>query len=172
MRRVIAAAAGTVVGLIMLLSFKTRSAPPVAVAVGPTTSSPATSSPSTDSPTAGSPTAPSPGSGTPNTATGSTSPTTSASATRTVTGAAASTRYGPVQVQITLTGGRVTAVNAVVYPTDTSRDQEINSFAIPRLNQEAVAAKSAKIDMISGATYTSTGYITSLQSALSKAGLA
>ena len=171
MRRVIATAAGTVVGLIMLLSFKTRSAPPAAVAVGPATSSPAASSPATSSPTASSPTAPA-ATGTPGAASGSTSPATSASSPQTVTGSAASTRYGPVQVQITVTNGQVTAVKAVQYPTGSSRDQEINSFAIPQLNQEAVAAKSAKIDMISGATYTSDGYITSLQSALSKAGLA
>jgi uncharacterized protein with FMN-binding domain len=51
------------------------------------------------------------------------------------------------------------------------RDQEINSYAIPQLNSEAVSAGSAQIDTVSGATYTSEGYITSLQSALDKAGL-
>jgi uncharacterized protein with FMN-binding domain len=59
----------------------------------------------------------------------------------------------------------------VEYPTDTPRDYQINSFAIPQLNSEAVAAGSAHIDAVSGATYTSQGYLGSLQSALDKAGL-
>jgi uncharacterized protein with FMN-binding domain len=174
MRRVIVTAVGTIVGLIMLLSFKTRSAPQATVAIGPSTGAPITTSPTTSAPTANGPTSPTTPatSGTPGATSGSASPTTGAPVTKTVTGSAASTRYGPVQVQITLTGGQVTAVRAVVYPTGSSRDQEINSFAIPQLNQEALAAKSAQIDMVSGATYTSSGYITSLQSALSKAGVA
>jgi uncharacterized protein with FMN-binding domain len=73
-------------------------------------------------------------------------------------------------VKITITNGRPSAVEAVEYPEESPRDEQINSYAIPQLNQEAVAAKSAKIDMVSGATYTSTGYITSLQSALDQAG--
>jgi len=76
-----------------------------------------------------------------------------------------------VQVQITVTNGKLTGVTAIDYPWNNGRDQEINSQAIPALNQEALAAGNAKIDMISGATYTSTGYIDSLQSALDKAGL-
>jgi uncharacterized protein with FMN-binding domain len=88
-----------------------------------------------------------------------------------VTGTAADTRYGPVQVKITVTNGQLTAVTAVEYPTNNPRDEEINSFAIPQLTSEALAAKSAQIDMVSGATYTSEGYITSLQSALDRAGV-
>jgi uncharacterized protein with FMN-binding domain len=95
-----------------------------------------------------------------------------ASGARTVTGNPIATRYGPVEVEITVSNGQVAQVTAVEYPTDTRRDQQINAYAIPVLNQEAVAAKSYKIDMISGATYTSVGYIDSLQSALNKAGLA
>ena len=57
------------------------------------------------------------------------------------------------------------------YPTETPRDYQINSFAIPQLNAEALAAGSAKIDTVSGATYTSGGYVGSLQNALDKAGL-
>ena len=74
-------------------------------------------------------------------------------------------------MQITVQNGTLTAVNAVVYPQNNSRDEQINSYAIPQLNQEAMSAKSANIDMVSGATYTSDGYIGSLQSALDKAGL-
>ena len=94
-----------------------------------------------------------------------------ASGTKTVTGDSADTRYGPVQVKITVTNGKFTAVQAVDYPTNDPRDQEINSYAIPQLNSEALAAGSAQIDTVSGATYTSEGYVTSLQSALDKAGL-
>ena len=70
-----------------------------------------------------------------------------------------------------MVNGKVTAADAVTYPTDNPRDQEINSYAVPALDKEAVAAGTASIDSVSGATYTSTGYISSLQSALDKAGL-
>ncbi|HEY6749435.1 MAG TPA: FMN-binding protein, partial [Mycobacteriales bacterium] len=63
------------------------------------------------------------------------------------------------------------AVTAVDYPQNNQRDIEINQFAIPQLNQEATAARSATIDTVSGATVTSDGYIQSLQSARDKAGL-
>ena len=88
-----------------------------------------------------------------------------------MTGDAIDTRYGAVQVQITVTNGKLTAVNAVQYPQQERKDQEINAYAIPVLAKEALAAGSAKIDIVSGATYTSDGYANSLQSALDKAGL-
>ena len=97
--------------------------------------------------------------------------TTTAPTTKTVTGDAIDTRYGAVQVQITVTNGKLTAVNAVQYPQEERMDQEINAYAIPVLAKEALAAGSAKIDNVSGATYTSQGYASSLQSALDKAGL-
>jgi uncharacterized protein with FMN-binding domain len=99
------------------------------------------------------------------------SATPAAGGAKTVTGAAWPTIYGPVQVQLTVKAGKVTAVSATEYPQDTPRDYEINSFAIPQLNSEALAAGSAKIDAVSGATYTSQGYVGSLQSALDKAGI-
>ena len=89
-----------------------------------------------------------------------------AATTKTVTGNAIDTRYGPVQVKVTFEGTKITAVDAIQYPTESGRDQEINSQAIPMLQQEAMASQSAKIDTISGATYTSEGYIQSLQSAI------
>ncbi|WP_035842079.1 FMN-binding protein [Kitasatospora azatica] len=114
------------------------------------------------------------GAPTPRTSTsgGTSTPSTSdaSSGTRTVTGSAIDTRYGPVQVRITLTGGRLTKVDVLQYPTDSRRDQEINSYALPQLNQEAIAAQNARIDAVSGATYTSEGYTRSLQSALDQAG--
>lgn len=92
-------------------------------------------------------------------------------ATRTVDGDTVQTRYGPVQLRITLTGGKLTKVTALQLPSDNPRDQEIAGFAVPQLTQEALAAQSAHIDAVSGATYTSAGYTQSLQSALDKAGL-
>ncbi len=94
-----------------------------------------------------------------------------AGASRTFTGDAVSTRYGPVQVQITVAGGKVTKSVVTQVPWSERRDQEINAQAVPVLNQEAVQAQSARIDMVSGATYTSDGYLRSLQSALDQAKL-
>jgi uncharacterized protein with FMN-binding domain len=74
-----------------------------------------------------------------------------------------------VQVRITVSDGRITAADAVDYPMNNGRDQEINRFAIPQLQNETLQAQSAQIDMVSGATYTSEGYTTSLQSAIDQA---
>ncbi|MEU8512012.1 FMN-binding protein [Kitasatospora sp. NPDC048722] len=92
------------------------------------------------------------------------------SGTRAITGDSVDTRYGPVQVKVTLAGKKITRIDVVKYPTESGRDRSINSYALPVLNQEAVAAQSAAIDVVSGATYTSDGYTRSLQSALDKAG--
>ncbi len=89
----------------------------------------------------------------------------------TYTGDAEDTRYGPVQVQVTVSGGRVTDVQVPVYPTRQREDQEINAYAVPILVQEAISAQNAQIDYVSGATFTSDGYVRSLQSALDQAGL-
>lgn len=93
------------------------------------------------------------------------------SASGTFTGDSVDTRWGPVQVQITVSSGKITAVQAVVYPTDNPRDIEINNQALPILADEAVKAQSSQIDTVSGATVTSDGYISSLQSAIDKANL-
>ncbi|SDC88567.1 FMN-binding domain-containing protein [Geodermatophilus telluris] len=89
----------------------------------------------------------------------------------TVTGPAVDTRYGPVQVQVTVSGGVITDVEVVEYPDGDRRDQQINSRAVPQLVQETLDAQSADVDMVSGATYTSEGYAESLQAALDEAGL-
>jgi uncharacterized protein with FMN-binding domain len=108
-------------------------------------------------------------SGSSSSASGSTSSTTGT--TTTVTGTAASTRYGPVQVKLTIANGTITAVDVLEYPQSNGKDQQINSRALPILVSETLKAQSTKIDMVSGATYTSDGYLTSLQSAIDKAGL-
>jgi uncharacterized protein with FMN-binding domain len=90
---------------------------------------------------------------------------------KTVTGSVAQTQWGPVQVELTITAGKITDASVVQYPHGNGRDQEINSQALPVLIQETEQSQNASIDMVSGATVTSTGYIESLQSALDRAGL-
>jgi uncharacterized protein with FMN-binding domain len=82
------------------------------------------------------------------------------------TGDTYDTRYGPVQVRMTVTGSRITDVVALQLPNDRSRSREISAYAEPKLRQEALDAQSANIDTVSGATYTSDGYASSLQSAI------
>jgi uncharacterized protein with FMN-binding domain len=96
---------------------------------------------------------------------------TTSSAATTYTGPSADTRWGPVQVQITVENGTVTYVEVVDYPTENGKDQQINARAIPELVSETLDAQSADIDMVSGATVTSEGYLESLQGALDEAGL-
>lgn len=91
------------------------------------------------------------------------------SGSSTVTGDVAQTQWGPVQVQLTVQGGKITAVNVLQYPNGNHRDVEINDYALPILIDETVKAQNAQIDMVSGATVTSDGYIRSLQSALDQA---
>jgi uncharacterized protein with FMN-binding domain len=93
----------------------------------------------------------------------------SAGGNGTFTGDAADTRYGAVQVRITVADGKITDAQAVQYPQESGRDVRINSAAVPELNQEALQAQSAQIDTVSGATYTSEGYQQSLQSAIDAA---
>jgi uncharacterized protein with FMN-binding domain len=92
-------------------------------------------------------------------------------ASGTYTGSVAQTRWGPVEVQITVSNGTITKVSVPIHPDNNGRDQEINARALPILVQETLRAQSAQIDMVSGGTVTSDGYVTSLQSALDKAGL-
>jgi uncharacterized protein with FMN-binding domain len=85
----------------------------------------------------------------------------------TTTGQVAQTRWGPVQVQITTdASGTITDVEVLEYPSGNGEDQRINAYALPQLVQETLDAQSADIDMVSGATVTSEGYLQSLQSAL------
>ena len=95
----------------------------------------------------------------------------SSSSTKTYTGDVAQTRWGPVQVAITVASGKITEVAVPQYPNGNPKDAQINAYALPILIQETTAQQSAQIDMISGATVTSEGYLASLQSALDQAGL-
>lgn len=77
--------------------------------------------------------------------------------------------YGNVQVRVTISGGKITDVTFLDYPHDRRTSQEINSQAMPFLKSEAIAAQSANVDIVSGATQTSRAFIQSLQSALTRA---
>jgi uncharacterized protein with FMN-binding domain len=92
----------------------------------------------------------------------------SAAAVRTITGTVANTQYGPMQVELTVAGTKITNVTILQRTNDGSESDQIDANAIPKLTAETLAAQSAKIDAVSGATYTSSGYIQSLQSAVDK----
>lgn len=145
-RRIVVAVMATLSAVTLLFGYRTSTSGPDTTAAA----APSVRSPGTTATTGG-------------TATGS-GPTT-------VPGDAAQTRYGPVQVQVSVSGGRITAVDVLQYPDSSGKDQRINSQAIPQLVDETLSAQSSRIDMVSGATYTSEGYVTSLQSALDRAGL-
>jgi uncharacterized protein with FMN-binding domain len=177
MRRAIVAGTATVSGIVLLLGLKPHGSGsalgassfsigsgPSAGAAAPTTSAPATGNAGSGSGSGG-------GQSSASSAAPKSAPSTPASsATKTVTGDAADTRYGPVQLQVTFSGKKISSINVLEYPTESFRDQQINSYALPILNQEAMSAQSAHIDVVSGATYTSDGYAQSLQSAIDKAG--
>lgn len=85
------------------------------------------------------------------------------------TGQVADAFYGNIQVQVIISGGKLTDVKFLQYPNDRRTSIEINSQAMPMLRQEAIQAQSANVDVISGASDTSSAFIQSLGSALQKA---
>lgn len=171
MKKIVYALMATVTGLVLLFSYRTSTVPESTSALADAPSSGVATVPkTTPSPSA------STSSGSSSTSSGSTSSGSSSVQTSssgltdgTYTGQAANTRFGPVQVKITVSGGAITDVQVPQYPSESGRDQQINSRALPVLVKETVQAQSAEVDMVSGATYTSTGYRTSLQSALDQA---
>jgi len=166
MRRIALWAASTVTAVVLLLGYHTStsgpgataSPPPIVGSVSTTAGSTSSGSTSSGSTSSGN------GSGSGNGAGSGTSATT-------VTGDSADTRYGPVQVSLTVEGGSIVSVEVPQYPASDGHDLEINSYALPILVQETLDAQSASIDMVSGATYTSEGSQQSLQSALDQAGV-
>ena len=91
--------------------------------------------------------------------------------TGTFDGNTASTRWGPVQVRIVVKDGKIVDASALQSPSGDSRSRSISQQAVPYLVQETLAAQSAQISGVGGASYTSNGWYQSLQSALKKAGL-
>jgi len=162
MRRVILAVTGTIAGLAALLSFKSHvpSSPVTSTASGSGGNSSSSSAP----PAKGGgqteivPGAFPQGSIARNLPAGETS----------VDGKIANTSYGPVQIQLIKRNSKIVKVAVLKQPTNTLHDIQIGVAAFPKLISETLAAQDAKIDAVSGATYTSAGYIQSLQSALDK----
>ena len=160
MRRVILAVTGTIAGLVALLSFKSHvpSAPVAATTGGTGGTSSSSSASSGGGQTEVVPGAFPQGSIARNLPAGETA----------INGKVASTSYGPVQIQLIKRASKIVKVAVLVQPTNTLHDVQIGEFAFPKLISETLAAQNGKIDAVSGATYTSAGYIRSLQSALDK----
>lgn len=154
MRRIILAAMGTLSSLVLLMAYPTSHNASVADGGGGQAGA-----------------APLPTADRTASAATSSAKTRSGSTSGTYTGTPVQTRWGVVQVRITVHGGRITAAEAVRYPNDNGHDQEVNAYALPILAQEVLTAQSASIDAVSGATVTSGGYVRSLQSALDAAHL-
>jgi uncharacterized protein with FMN-binding domain len=163
MRRAVLTLGSTVAGLAALLTFKSHaiaaaapdaSTPPASAA----TSQPAATPAGAKGAAAGKSAAASPSASTQ-----------AAARTVTVTGTVATTAYGPMQVRVTLDGTRITKVTVVQRTDDGGTSDTIDASAIPKLTSETLAAQSAHIDAVSGASYTSSGYIESLQNALDQA---
>ncbi|MHA6523351.1 FMN-binding protein [Tessaracoccus sp. G1721] len=177
MRKIVAALMGTVSGLVLLFSYHTSTNGQAATAAAATDTGESQSSGTTPNADAGSSTTGSASGATPQDSSSSSSTDSSASsssaaptaASGTYTGDAVQTRYGAVQVEITVENGALTSSNAIQYPNRDRHDQQINSYAVPVLNAEAVEAQSADIDSVSGATFTSLAYAQSLQSAIDQA---
>jgi uncharacterized protein with FMN-binding domain len=168
MRRAIVATAGTVVGLVALLGYKSsgpHSLPkvevggqkaPVAETAPPTTASSSTGASSSSTPATTAP---------PTTAAPKT-----AAAERTYTGQDVQYLYGDIVVTATLRDGRIVNVSVPQNNAIDGRSQMINSYAVPILEQEVMTAQGVNINVVSGATFTSDAFAQSLQSALSQAG--
>jgi uncharacterized protein with FMN-binding domain len=163
MRRITLWLFSTVAAVVLLFSYRTstNSAATTTVAAAAPAPTPTTGEPAPEPTTGGASATPAP----------SASTSKSSGGTKTYTGSVAQTRWGPVQVSITVTDGKITDVGVPVYPSENGRDQEINAYALPQLREETLSAQSAGIDGVSGATVTSDGYKESLQAALDSAHL-
>ena len=173
MKRIVYGLLATLSGVVLLFSYRTslEAVMPVTAddTAGSTTTVPAPASTSSSSADASGSTGTSTPSASPSPSTTTTQQNTSGLADGTYTGDAVRTRYGNVQVQITVSGGVITEVQVPQYPNSNREDQQINARALPVLISETTSAQSASIRMVSGATYTSQGYTQSLQSALDQA---
>lgn len=159
MRRIVVAVMSTISGLVLLFSYHTSRNEASTAVVGPGSSGGSASA-------SGSSSGASSGQ-----SSGSSNGSAGSAASGTYTGDSVMTRWGTVQVEITVSDGKITAAEAVEYPQANARDRQINAYALPVLAQEATQAQSADIDAVSGATVTSDGYIQSLQSAIDQAHL-
>lgn len=153
-RRIAIIATGTIGGVVAVVAYHPPSLTPVS------TTGVVSAIPTTTGNTTGTKTPP---------ATGTTKPASGASGT--FSGNTAQTAWGPVQVQITVSGGQITAAKALQWPNGDRRSQSIAQQSIPYLIQQSLTTKSANVLGVSGASYTSDGWRRSLASARSKAGI-
>ena len=170
MRRIVLWVMSTLTMLVLLFSYHTSQgagSSSVSSAIQQLNQTPSSSS----SGTSGSSTSGSSTSGSGSGSSGSSGSSSGTTKAKTFTGDTVMTQYGPVQVKITVSSGKITTAEVLQVPWSNGQDQMINSNAVPILNQEAVDAQSSSIDMVSGATFTSQGYIGSLQSAIDQAHL-
>jgi uncharacterized protein with FMN-binding domain len=172
MRRITLWALSTLTTLVLLFSYHTSTGgSSTALAAGSSVQAPAAAGTGSGTSSSGTTDSGTSSSGSSSSGTADSGTSSGSTASKTYDGDTVQTRWGPVQVRITVVGGKITASEAVVYPNGNREDEQINSFALPVLNQEVVSAQSANIDMVSGATVTSEGYLTSLQSAIDQAHL-
>ncbi|WP_375493552.1 FMN-binding protein [uncultured Jatrophihabitans sp.] len=164
MKRLILTVSGTVAGFAALLSFKTQAHP--ITAAGPLPSAGAR----TDAPASSAALSSTRGTPTPTTSRSAT-PARTRTVSRNYVGRAITTRYGVVQVKVTVAASKITGVSFEQLTAFDRHSEEINSMAGPQLLQETLTQQSAQVDTISGASYTSDGYRQSLQSALDQAHL-
>ena len=157
MRRAPIVVSATIAGTAAVLAFHPRTpAVPTATASTASAASSAAQSAGTSSGTTG-------GTGTGAAGTG-------AGVSGTATGDSVATRYGNAQVRVTVKDGKIVQIDALQLQANDPRSVQISSTAAPILQQEALAAQTAGVDAVSGATYTSASYTQSLQSALDKLG--
>ncbi|WP_213455815.1 FMN-binding protein [Rhizomonospora bruguierae] len=162
MRRAVLAITGLAVGTPLLVALKLGAAAPPATAD-------ATAASNTQGPT---PTGTGKGAkSTPTKAAPTKAPAKKPAGTRTVAGTPQDSPYGTVKVQVVLDGNKITDVQAVQLPQTEPRSISLNERAIPQLRKEVLAKQSADVDTVSGATFTSEGYLNSLQAALDAAGV-
>jgi len=161
MRRAPIVVSATIAGTAAVLAFHPRTpAVPTATASTASAASSAAQSAGTSSGTTG-------GTGT---GTGTGAAGTGAGVSGTATGDSIATRYGNAQVRVTVKDGKIVQIDALQLQANDPRSVQISSTAAPILQQEALAAQTAGVDAVSGATYTSASYTQSLQSALDKLG--
>ncbi len=151
----------TAVGVILLVSFRTPPSALPSAAVAPSSTSTSASPTATATPS-GAP----PSGGASPTPTATPAPAASGLRSGTFTGQTYSDQYGNLQVQVVISGARITDVKVLQYPENEPQSSFISSQALPLLREEVLQAQSAKIDVISGATFTSENYAASVQSAL------
>jgi uncharacterized protein with FMN-binding domain len=164
-RRALAALAATAATVALLLGYKSS---PGTAARPAALSAPATTVPSRRETAPPTSTLPAPAAPTPTTRTPSPTapPPDGSGPSGTFAGPVVNTRYGPVQVEVTLVDGRLADVRAGELPVDRARSAAISNRAAPILRAEALAAQGARIDSVSGASVTSRAYAQSLQAAL------